>query len=179
VALFSADLGALQVAGVGVATAAVYVANYRSGSLLDPLRAAARSRAAGLALLSAVVYAVSDVGKRVALGEMDLAPELWVPTLLGGVLVVLLPLAARAWPGGGAVRPYLPRLAGAGLLVALGEHVTSLAFAVVPASVASPVINTQAVVAVVLGGLLLGEEALGTRLAAAALAVSGVALIAA
>jgi drug/metabolite transporter (DMT)-like permease len=66
----------------------------------------------------------------------------------------------------------------AGALVAFGEHVTSLAFAVVPASVASPIINTQAIVAVVLGGLLLGERGFRTRLVASVLAVTGVTLIA-
>jgi drug/metabolite transporter (DMT)-like permease len=52
-----------------------------------------------------------------------------------------------------------------------------LSFADLPASLASPVINTQAVVAVGLGGVLLGEEALRIRLVAAAFAVAGVTLI--
>ncbi|HMB51273.1 MAG TPA: EamA family transporter [Natronoarchaeum rubrum] len=46
-----------------------------------------------------------------------------------------------------------------------------------PASVVSPVVNTQAVVAVVLGSLLLGESHVRTRLAAAGLAVGGIVLI--
>ena len=77
------------------------------------------------------------------------------------------------------LRPAAPRCVLAGGGVAVAEHATSLAFSLVPASVASPIINTQAVVAVVLGGVVLREEAFGIRLAAAGLAVVGVGLIAA
>jgi hypothetical protein len=62
--------------------------------------------------------------------------------------------------------------------VTLGEHVTSLAFTALPSSVASPLINIQAVVAVVLGGLGLRESAFGARLLAAGLAVASVPLVA-
>jgi drug/metabolite transporter (DMT)-like permease len=99
-----------------------------------------------------------------------------VPLLLGGVLLVVLPLAIRDWV---PLRDAAPRFVLAGGLVAVAEHATSLAFSVVPASIASPIINTQAVIAVVLGGVLLREEAFGIRLAAAGLAVVGVGLIAA
>jgi drug/metabolite transporter (DMT)-like permease len=166
----------LQVLGVGVATLAVYVANYRQGSLLDPLRRAVRSRPAQLALASAACYAVSDLGKRLALQELSVPVSLWVPGLLVGVAVLLVPSALRA--DHAAARAKLPALAVAGGLVAVGEHVTSLAFATVPASIASPVINTQAVVAVVLGGVVLREAQFGIRLVAAGLAVVGVGLIA-
>jgi drug/metabolite transporter (DMT)-like permease len=98
-----------------------------------------------------------------------------VPTLLVGVLVVVLPLALREWV---PVRGDLPKFVVAGGGVALGEHVTSLAFQQVAASIASPIINTQAIVAVVLGGVVLRERAFATRLVAAALAVCGVGLIA-
>jgi drug/metabolite transporter (DMT)-like permease len=176
VGILQQALDALEVVGVFVATTAVYVANYRQGGLLDPLRRAAASRPAQLALLSAACYAVSDLGKRVVLQEMSVPIELWVPTLLFGVLVVLLPSALRAWPAG--LLPDLPKFALAGALVALGEHVTSLAFAAIPASIASPIINTQAVVAVLLGGIVLREAQFRIRLVAAGLAVAGVALIA-
>lgn len=166
----------IQITGVVVATLAVYVANYRTGSLLDPVRKAASSRAAQFGLLSAAFFAVSDVGKRVALQELAIPLELWVPTVLGGVLVVVLPLAAREWV---PLRDALPKFVLAGAGVAIGEHVTSLAFSTVPASIASPIINTQAVVAVLLGGVLLREDSFGIRLVAAGLAVVGVGLIAA
>lgn len=169
-------LTALQVAGVVVATVAIYVANFRGGSLLDPLRRAATSRAAQFALLSAMLFAVSDVGKRVALQELSIPTALWVPLLLGGVIVVLAPVAARAPPTG--VRADLPQLVVAGGFVALAEHMTTVAFGLLPASIASPIINTQAIIAVLLGGILLDEQQFGVRIVAAVLAVIGVAMIA-
>jgi drug/metabolite transporter (DMT)-like permease len=176
VGILQQALDALEIAGVFVATTAVYVANYRRGALLDPLRRAAGSRPAQLALLSAACYAVSDLGKRVVLQELRVPIELWVPALLVGVLVVLLPSALRSWPAG--LLADLPKFALAGALVAVGEHVTSLAFAAIPASIASPIINTQAVVAVLLGGIVLREAQFRVRLVAAGLAVAGVTLIA-
>ena len=166
----------IQVAGVAVATLAVYVANYRTGPLLDPLRKAATARSAQFALASAACFAIGDVGKRLVLQEFAVPLTVWVPVLLGGVLVVVFPLAVREWV---SLRDAAPRFVLAGAGVAVAEHATSIAFSLVPASVASPVINTQAVVAVVLGGVVLREEAFGIRLAAAGLAVVGVGLIAA
>jgi drug/metabolite transporter (DMT)-like permease len=169
-------LAPIQVVGVVVATVAVYVANYRRGSLLAPVRKAATTRSVRFALASAACFAVSDVGRRVVLQELGIPLTLWVPALFAGVLALALPVAAREWvPIGDA----LPRFALAGGAVALGEHFTSLAFAAVPASIASPIINTQAIVAVVLGGIILNEKPFGIRLAAAGLAAVGVGLIAA
>jgi EamA-like transporter family. len=167
----------LEVAGVVVATAAVYVANFRGGSLLDPLRRATTSSAARLALVSAMAFAVGDVARRVGLQELSIPVALWVPLLLGGVAVVLVPAAVRAGPPK-TLRADLPKLVAGGLLVAAGEWLTNIAFSLVPASIASPIINTQAVVAVVLGGLLLDEQQFGVRLVAAGLAVAGVTMIA-
>ncbi|SFR49795.1 EamA family transporter [Halogeometricum limi] len=175
VLLLHERLAPIQLVGVVVTTLAVYVANYRRGRLLEPVKKAVTARPAQLALFSAMCYAVSDVGKRLVLQEMGVPPSLWVPTLLAGVVAVLLPFVVRDWV---PVREDLPKFVLAGAGVALGEHVTSLAFAAAPASIASPVINTQAVVAVLLGGLVLREEAFGVRLVAAALAVAGVGLIA-
>ncbi len=176
VLLLGQFLTPVQVAGVVVATLAVYVANYDPGGFFRPFVKAARSRPAQLALVSAMCYAVSDVGKRVSLQELAIPETLWVPVLLVGVLLVLLPSAISNPPT--EVRGDLPKLALGGAIVALGEHVTTLAFALLPASIASPVINTQAIVAVVLGGLLLGERYFRLRLLAAVLAVVGVTLIA-
>ena len=176
--LLGATLAPVQVAGVLVATSAVYVANYRSGPFLAPFREAARNRAAQLALASAALYGVSDVGKRVVLGTLDLPPQVWVPVLYAGMTLTILPFALRAWPDGG-VRADLPKLTALGGVAVFGEHLTSLAFAAVPASVASPIINTQAVVAVMLGGLVLREGFFRRRLAASGLAVAGVTLVAA
>jgi drug/metabolite transporter (DMT)-like permease len=100
----------------------------------------------------------------------------FVIALLGGMALLLAPHAARNWPDD--LRGELPKFLGAGALVAVGEHTTAVAFSLLPASIASPVINVQAVVAVLLGGVLLREEAFAFRLLAAALAVGGVTLIA-
>ena len=166
----------LQVVGVVVATTAVYVANFQGGSLAAPLVRAARSRPAQLALLSAFCFAVSDVGKRVALQELSIPSTLWVPLLLVSVIAIIAPIAPRSAPIDG------PREVGklflAGGFVALGEHVTTLAFALIPASIASPIINTQAIVAVLLGGIVLREQHFGIRILAAILAAVGVTLIA-
>lgn len=175
IVLLNQFLGPLQIVGVVVATLAVYVANYRGGSLADPLRRAVHSRPAQLALASAACYAASDVGKRVALQELAIPTTVWVPVLLVIAGVAVLPVALRRWT---SVRDALPQFAAMGALVALGEHITSAAFALVPASVASPIVNTQAIIAVILGGVLLRERDFGIRLVAAVLAVAGVALIA-
>ncbi|MDL5362350.1 DMT family transporter [Halalkalicoccus sp. NIPERK01] len=175
IVLLGEHLTALQISGVALATLAVYVANFTGGSLLDPIRHALGSRAAGFALLSAALYAVGDVGRRITLQELALPPELLVLGLLGGMALVLSPHAARTWDGIGGD---WPKFLAAGTLVAVSEHLTALAFSLVPASIASPVINTQAIVAVVLGGLFLHEAAFRTRLIAAMLAVVGVGLIA-
>ncbi|MCL7416927.1 MAG: DMT family transporter [Halalkalicoccus sp.] len=175
IVFLGAYLTPVQLFGVALVTLAVYVANFTGGSLLEPIRYAARSRAAGFALLSAALYAVGDVGRRVTLQELALPPGLLVLGLLSGMALVLSPLAVRTWDG---IDGDAPKFLAAGLLVAVAEHLTALAFSLVPASVASPIINTQAVVAVVLGGVLLDERAFRTRLIAAALAVCGVGLIA-
>ncbi|KYH26158.1 EamA-like transporter family protein [Halalkalicoccus paucihalophilus] len=175
IVFLGAYLTPIQLFGVALVTLAVYVANFTGGSLLEPIRYAARSRAAGFALLSAALYAVGDVGRRVTLQELALPPGLLVLGLLSGMALVLSPLAVRTWNG---IDGDAPKFLAAGLLVAVAEHLTALAFSLVPASVASPIINTQAVVAVVLGGVLLDERAFRTRLIAAALAVCGVGLIA-
>jgi drug/metabolite transporter (DMT)-like permease len=47
-----------------------------------------------------------------------------------------------------------------------------LAVTTLSASIASPIINTQAVIAVLLGGVLLGEDAFRVRILAAAFAVT-------
>ncbi|WP_435073931.1 EamA family transporter [Halorubrum sp. HHNYT27] len=176
VLLLGEVLAPIQVAGVVVATTAVYVANYEPGSLLAPLVEAVHSRPAQLALVSAACYAVSDLGKRVALQELAIPGTLWVPLLLVGVGLILLPAAIRNPPA--VTRRDAPKFLAAGALVAFGEHLTTVAFASLPASIASPVINMQAIVAVLLGGIVLGERYFRIRLVAALLAVVGVSMIA-
>ncbi|WP_254821190.1 EamA family transporter [Haloglomus halophilum] len=175
--LLSERLAPLQLGGVLVATAAIYVANYEGGGLLAPFRRAAAYTPARLALAGAVLFAVADVGTRAALSTTDLVPQAVALATFVGVTAVSLPLAVpRARVD--ALRESLPELVALAALFAVAVHLTVLAFDAAPASVVSPVVNTQAVVAVVLGGLLLREKGFGRRLLAAVLAVVGVALIA-
>jgi drug/metabolite transporter (DMT)-like permease len=176
VLLLGQVLTAVQVLGVVVATVAVYVVNYEPGSLLGPIINVYGSRPAQFALLSAICYAAGDVGKRVVLQEIGIPTTLWVPILLVGVSLILLPSAVRNPPS--LTRRDIPRFAGVAVVVALAEHTTTTAFAILPASIASPIVNTQAVIAVVLGGILLGERYFRLRLLAAVMAILGVTLIA-
>jgi drug/metabolite transporter (DMT)-like permease len=171
------DLGQLQVAGVVVVTIALYLANYQ-GDLLTPLRRAVTLRPGQLALASAATFGVVDVGKRHLMSDLGVDPAAFVLVLFPVVAVMFAPLAARQWPEDVAVRDDLAALAALAVFVAVGQHVVALAFVELAASVASPLVNAQAVVAVVLGGVVLNEPRFGARLAAAALAVGGVALIA-
>jgi drug/metabolite transporter (DMT)-like permease len=176
VVLLDQHLSPLQIGGVLVATVAIYVANYQPGDLLEPFRRAATTRAAQLALLSAAAFGVVDVGKRVMMQELGIRPQTYLPIMFAVVSLMMVPIAfRRPWPD--TVRRDVPKFAGAGLLVAGGNHVVLLAFQQLPASIASPIINSQAVVAVVLGGLLLDESEFGVRLLAAGLAVAGITLI--
>lgn len=171
------DLGSLQVAGVVVVTIALYLANYQ-GDLLTPLRRAVTLRPGQLALASAATFGVVDVGKRHLMGDLGVDPAAFVLVLFPVVAVMFAPLAVRQWPEDVAVRDDLAALAALAVFVAVGQHVVALAFVELAASVASPLVNAQAIVAVVLGGVVLNEPRFGARLAAAALAVGGVALIA-
>ncbi|UPV74162.1 EamA family transporter [Halorussus limi] len=165
-----------QVVGVGFATLAVYLANYQRTGPLAPIRRAATHRPAQLALGSAALYGGVDVGTRVLLQGVGIRADVWVLVYTGGVGAVLLPVAARRWPDEFA--PAVPKFVALGAVVAVATHTMTRAFAVLPASVVSPILNTQAIVAVVLGGLLLGEDRFALRLAAGAVAIVGISLIA-
>ncbi|MEF8974643.1 MAG: DMT family transporter [Halapricum sp.] len=174
--LLGQHLTTLQIGGVLVATAAIYVANYQPGELFEPFRRAATTPAAQLALASAAAFGVVDVGKRYMMQELSLPPQTYVPVMFFVVTLLVSPLAARvSWPA--ETRQDLPKFAAAGLIVAVGNHLVMLAFQLLPASIGSPIVNTQAVVAVLLGGVLLNEEAFRIRLVAAGLAVTGITLI--
>jgi drug/metabolite transporter (DMT)-like permease len=96
---------------------------------------------------------------------------------LVAVPLVLTPFAVRRWQGvqWGTVRRLLP----VGVLVAVAEYFISLAFATLPASIATPLVGLQAVVAALLGGIWLAESHTGVRVVAAVVAVAGIGLISA
>ncbi|WP_336326515.1 DMT family transporter [Halovenus sp. HT40] len=176
VLLLGQQLSVLQVGGVCVATVAVYVANYQNDSLLAPVRQLVRSKAGLFALASAAAFGVVDVGKRISMQEIGVSPEGFVVTMLVLVTLFLAPSAVRNrrtvdWWGD----RYL--LVVAGLVLVVGQHLVAVAFQTLPASVVSPVVNTQGVVAVFLGSVLLGEPHVRVRLTAAGLAVVGIVLI--
>jgi drug/metabolite transporter (DMT)-like permease len=169
-------LSTLQAGGVLLATAGIYAANYESGSLVDPFRRALSYRPAQLALASAAAFAFVDAGKRLLLQELSLAPEVVVWVSLVGVTLVAAPLGIRQ--RGQLPRRTLPVLFLVGAVIALGDHLMALGFAELPASVASSIVNAQAVVAVLLGGLVLNEGSFAQRLGAGVLTVVGVGFVA-
>lgn len=169
-------LSAMQVAGVVVVTLGLYLVNYEPGTLLEPLRRAVRARPAQLALLSAATFGVVDVGKRIVLQELGVEPAAFVVVMLVTTFVVISPLALPKLDRATMAADWR-KLVAFGAVVAAGQHVISLAFTTLPASVASPIVNAQAVVAVLLGGVVLQEQDFRLRLAAASVAISGVALI--
>jgi drug/metabolite transporter (DMT)-like permease len=169
-------LSAVQVAGVVVVTLGLYLVNYEPGTLLEPLRRAVRARPAQLALLSAATFGVVDVGKRVVLQELGVDPAAFVVVMLVTTFVAITPLALPKLDRGAMAADWW-KFVVFGAVVAGGQHVISLAFTTLPASIASPIVNAQAVVAVLLGGVVLEEPNFRLRLAAASVAIGGVALI--
>jgi len=177
VVLLNEHLTPLQVTGVVVATVAVYVANYERGTVWLPLWRAVTYRPGQLALASAVILAVLDVSQRYVLQELAVESTVWIGLKLAGAALLLAPLGWRRTDRA-AVRGALPQFLALGAVLALAEHFIGLAFAVLPASIASPVVATQALVAVLLGGVLLREGHFRLRLAAAVTAVAGITLVA-
>jgi drug/metabolite transporter (DMT)-like permease len=176
--LLATSPAAIQVVGLVLAVVAIYVANYEGGNLLVPFRRAARYRPAQLALAGAVFFAVSDVGVRALLSRTNLTPQALALATFAGVTIAAIPLALQRvdWS---QLRRAIPGITALAAIFAVAVHLKTIAFNVASASVVSPIVNTQAVVAVLLGGVILREKGLPRRLVAAVLAVGGVALIAA
>nr|WP_303647678.1 EamA family transporter [Haloarchaeobius sp. HME9146] len=154
----------------------MYLVNYEPGELLTPLRRAVTARPAQLALVSAATFGVVDVGKRVLLQELAVTPTEFVVVMLVTILVSVVPLAGRKLDLAAAADDWWKFVA-VGAVIAGGQHVIAISFTTLPASVASPIVNAQAVVAVLLGGVLLDEPQFRIRLVAASVAIAGVALI--
>lgn len=178
VVVLAEHLAPVQVAGVAVATVAVYLANYEGGGALVPLKRAVTYHPGRMALASALILAFLNVGQRYVLQELAVPSTTWIGVKLAGVALLLAPVGWRHAERT-AVVGALPTFAALGLVLAFGEHFVGIAFATIPASVATPVVSTQSIVAVLLGGLFLDEGNLGGRLLAAVVAVAGVGLIAA
>jgi len=168
-----------ELVGICCATAAVYAVNYESGSIIAPLIVVLDRRPARLALASAGFFALTDLAKRVTLQEVAVPPSVLVATIFLGMVVCMAPFAVRRWSESEvSMRSNLLLFAVTGALVSVGEYAVALAFASLPASLASPLISFQSVVAVVLGGIVLQEADFRRRIVASFLLVCSVALIA-
>jgi drug/metabolite transporter (DMT)-like permease len=173
-----------QVVGLCAATVGVYLlegtdgADGEAAGALGPIRRLVDSTPARLALAAAVLIGVADVGKRVLLADATVAPPTLVAVTLAGLTVGTLPIGLRRWEA----RPKRPSawlgLIAVGLVLATADHLTALALATTPASVVVPVLSGQALVAVVLGGRLLGETATRRRFVATASTSLGIVLVA-
>lgn len=167
----------VQTLGVLFVTCGIYFANYQQGRIFDPFIRLVSHRPAQLALGSASVYATFDVMQRFVLQEFGIAPPLWVLMIRFGGALLLVPFAVRtAAPG--AVRSRWQGFVIVGLLSVGLSHFATIAFSQLSASLASPLVNAQSIVAVALGGFLLREDAVRYRAIGAVLAVTGIALIA-
>lgn len=177
IVLLQVFLTPLQTAGVVVVTVGLYLTNYQRGPLLEPFRRLLTYRPAQYALASAGIYGLFDVSQRVILQEIGFTPELWVIITQVGIVLTLAPLVLHF---GRTAQPIRNRWHGfvlVGTLNAAFAHFTILAFGVLPASVASPIVNAQSVVAVLLGGILLREGSFRPRLLGAFVVVAGITLL--
>ena len=173
--LLGTHMSPLHMFGIVLATFAVYLVNYSGDGLFVPIQKLVTYRPAQLGLLSAILMALVNVSQRMLLHDLSFTPQVWVVIKNGGVALLLAPIAFRRWSVD--VRENLDTFVIAGLFIAIGEHLVALAYANVPASVAAPLISLQAIVAVVLGGVLLNEDNFRTRLVAALVAIFGIVFV--
>lgn len=172
------------VAGVALVTAGVYCIGLRPGaSLLEPLRALGRERAAWFAVGAAVAWTVTTLIHK--FGIAAVGPFPWGVTLAvasGLVLAVALPFIARR--GGGVAMPHrwLPwggYVALAAFTFALQQAGLYTAMRMAHAGYVIAISSTGLLIATGLGILLLDERgAAGHRLSGAVLVSAGAAMIA-
>ena len=179
VILLQQTFTAAELTGILCATAAVYVVNYNSSSVIAPFTAVIDRRPAGLALASAGFFALTDLSKRVTLQEIAVPPSVLAAAVFLGMVVCMAPFAIQQWSRSViTIRSNLLLFATTGALVSIGEYAVVLTFASLPASLASPLISFQSVIAVVLGGVVLQETEFRRRIVASFLLLLSVALIA-
>ncbi len=87
--------------------------------------------------------------------ELAIEPTTYIPVMAVGIAASMTPFASGIRSRRG--RGDLPKFVVAAMLVAYARPHRLAAFGLVPASVASPIVNTQAIVAVVLGAIILDE----------------------
>jgi len=143
----------------------------------EPLAALARERGARLMLIVAAIFSItSALGKLAILHSQPAFFGVLYPTMVGGCMLAVYPftrvreartLASRFVPG---------LLVGGAVAAEILCHVFGMSLA--PAAYLIGVKRLNILFSVILGGLLLQERPLLPRLVAAALMVTGVALIA-
>lgn len=171
-------------AGVALVTAGVYCIGLRPGaSLLEPLRALGRERAAWLAVAAAVAWTVTTLVHK--LGIAAVGPFPWGVTLAVGsglLLAPVLPLLARrtgsvALPG--RWLPWGGYVALAAFTFALQQAGLYTAMRMAHAGYVIAISSTGLLIATGLGIILLNERgAARHRFAGAALVTAGAVLIA-
>lgn len=175
--LIGVVLGPAQAVGIGIVVVGVYFANYQEGNIIDPVLRVGTSRPARFALGSAIVFGLNDVVQRAILQVFGLNPFLWVIFRRLGTALLLAPLVLSTKTIG-VVREHWRGFLIVGALNAGLAHFATFAYTTLQASVASPIINAQSIVAVILGGTLLKEEAFRYRILGASLTVAGIVFIA-
>lgn len=115
--------------------------------------------------------------QRFVLQELGIDPPLWVLATRGGIALLLVPFAFRATTIT-EIRSHWRGFVVVGLLNVGLAHFASVAFDQVSASIASPLVNTQSIVAVALGDLILREGVIRYRALGVLLAVAGITFIA-
>lgn len=174
--LIGVVLGPLQAVGIFVVVVGVYLTNFEKGTVYDPILRLVTSLPAKLALGSAVVFGLNDVLQRAILQVFGVNPFLWVVLRRLGVALLLLPIVLRSDIVDVVRSRWRGFLIVGGLNVGLA-HFATFSYSLLQASVASPIINAQSIVAVLLGGTLLKESAFRYRIAGATLTVIGIVLI--
>ncbi|GAB6036489.1 hypothetical protein JCM15519_10480 [Fundidesulfovibrio butyratiphilus] len=167
------------VAGIVSVVGGAYIMNlgrWRSGPL-EPFRALLRDRGVRLMLLVAFLWSIS--GNFDKIGLRNSSPNFWIAMAFGATTLCLTPIVWRVSRRGFSqvwTKPW--SLTAAGALEALTAwcQMMALTMTIVPYVIAAK--RLSAVVAVLLGGLVLGEPDLRQRLAGSALMVAGVLLIA-
>jgi drug/metabolite transporter (DMT)-like permease len=143
----------------------------------EPLAALARERGARLMLIVAAIFSVtSALGKLAILHSQPAFFGVLYPTMVGGSMLAVYPFTRVREARTLVSRFVLGLLVGVAVAAEILCHVFGMSLA--PAAYLIGVKRLSILFSVILGGLLLQERPLLPRLVAAALMVTGVALIA-
>lgn len=129
-------------------------------------------------MMLAVAFIWSITANVDKVGVQNSSPLAWAITLFTVISAAMFPLAMRrGWRGLAEALPEARRLGLTGLLNATGVGFQMAALTLVPVTQVIAVKRMSALIAVLLGVFVLGEEGLRSRLLGAGIMVMGVALI--